>query len=141
MDPLGKPCSHRRWRHGFAKRRGFEQPGPALLAQPVAVAADRDHVAVVQETIEKRRCDHGVTKYSRPPADRAIAGHQHADALVAARHQLEEQMCGSRFERQVTEFVDDHQLRLAKVNEAILEPPFVVRLGELGHQLGAGTTS
>jgi hypothetical protein len=37
----------------------------------------------------------------------AIAGDQHAAALVAPRHQLKERMCGIGLERQVAEFVNN----------------------------------
>jgi len=37
-------------------------------------------------------------------------------------------------ERQIAELVDDQQFRFAEVSEAILEPAFAMRLGELGYQ-------
>ena len=57
---------------------------PALLAQPVAVAADGDHVAVVQQPVQDGGGHHGVAEHRAPFADRAVGGHQHAAALVAA---------------------------------------------------------
>jgi len=46
---------------------GLDQARAPLLAQPIAVAADGDDVAVVQEAIEDGGCHHGVTEYLRVP--------------------------------------------------------------------------
>src|SRR3954471_22531960 len=63
---------------------GLEQPRAALLAQPVAVAFDGQHVAVVEQTVEDRGRDHGVVQDRPPLAHAAVAGHQDAAPLVAA---------------------------------------------------------
>ena len=64
-----------------------------LLAQPVAVAANGEDVAVMEQAVEDGGCHHGVAEHRSPLADRAIAGDQHAAPLVAPRDELEEQMC------------------------------------------------
>jgi hypothetical protein len=51
---------------------GFDESRAALLAQPVAVAADRDDVAVVQELVEDRGGDDGIAEHAAPLADRAV---------------------------------------------------------------------
>src|SRR3546814_1561558 len=58
---LGKPGSRALLRPG---RHGLDQAGPALLAQPVAVAADGDDLAVVQQAIENRGGRDRVTEHA-----------------------------------------------------------------------------
>src|SRR3546814_744335 len=76
---LGKPGSRALLLGG-----GLHQAGTALLAQPIAVAADGDDLAVVQQAIEDRGGDDGIAEHAAPFPDRAVAGDQHAAALVAA---------------------------------------------------------
>jgi len=45
-------------------------------------------------------------------------------------------MCGVPFEWQITELVDDQQLRLGVVRQPFLQPPVGVGLGELGDEDG-----
>jgi hypothetical protein len=47
-----------RSRHG-----GLQEPGAALFAQPVAVATDREDMAVVQQPVEDRGRHHGVAEH------------------------------------------------------------------------------
>src|SRR5919108_3078327 len=72
-------------RHARCDRRRLQQAGAPLLAQPVAVAADRDDVAVMEEAVEDSSCHDGIAEHGSPLADRAIAGDQHAAALVTTR--------------------------------------------------------
>lgn len=64
------------------------------------------------------------------PTHRAVAGHEQAAALVAARDELEEQARRVRLEGQVAEFVHHQQLGLGVEGQAVVEPP-----------LGAGAAS
>ena len=75
-------------------------------------------------------------KRRSPFADRAIAGDQNAAPLVAPGDELKEQMRRIGLERQIAELVDNQQLRLAEMGEAVLQPALAMRLGELGHQGG-----
>ena len=54
---VGKPGSRTLLR---ADCRGFDQAGAALFAQPVAVAADGDHLAVVKQSVEDRGRHHRI---------------------------------------------------------------------------------
>ena len=65
-----------------------------------------------------------------PFAHGAIAGHQHRAALVAPRYELEEQVRSVGFQRQVAEFIHDQQLRLRVVHQTLLQPAYVMRLGQ-----------
>jgi len=92
----------------------------------------------MQQPVEDRGGDDGVSEHAAPLADRAIAGDQHAAALVAARHQLEEQMRRIGLERQVAELIHDQQLGLGEMPQALLDPALGLGLGELRHQARGG---
>src|SRR3546814_8558401 len=96
----------------FERRAGLlQKASPALLAEPIAVTADCDHGAVVQQAIQDGGGDHRVAEHRAPLGDRAVRGEQDRAALVTPADQLEEQVGGVRIERQVAELVDDQQLR------------------------------
>jgi hypothetical protein len=117
--------------HARCDRGRLQQASAPLFAQPVAVAADGDDVAVMEEVVEDRGRHHGIAERSSPLADRAIAGDRHAAALVTMRDELKEEMRRIGLERQIAELVDDQQFRFAEVSEAILEPTLAMGLGEL----------
>src|SRR5262245_33738842 len=75
-------------RHGLAG----QQPTAALSTQAVAVAADGDDVAVVQEPVKDRGRDYGVTEHCAPLGDVAVGSDEHRPLLVSAADQLEEQV-------------------------------------------------
>jgi hypothetical protein len=62
---------------------GLDQPGSAFLAQAIAVAADGDYLAVMEQPVEDGGGDDRIAEDGAPFADRAIRGDQHAAALVA----------------------------------------------------------
>lgn len=84
----------------------------SLGAEPVTIAADRQHVAVMQEPVEDRGGDHGTGEHSAPFGNTAVRGDQHGASFIAPADQLEEEMCRVRFQRQIAELVDDQQLWL-----------------------------
>src|SRR5512147_1313988 len=83
------------------ERHPLDQAGAPLLAQPVAVAANGDHVAVMQQPVEDGGGDYRIAEHRAPVTDAAVAGDHQAAALVALRDQLEEQMRRVRRERQI----------------------------------------
>src|SRR3546814_21073216 len=97
----------------YVERRAglLQKDSPALLAEPIAVTADCDHGAVVQQAIQDGGGDHRVAEHRAPLGDRAVRGEQDRAALVTPADQLEEQGGGVRLERTVAELVDDQQLR------------------------------
>ena len=88
----------------FGCSRFLQKPAAAFLLQTIAVTADRDHMAVVKEAIEDRGCHHGIAEHRTPVADAAIAGEQDCALLVPAADQLEEEVRGVGFKRQIAEF-------------------------------------
>ena len=77
--------------------RRLDEAALALGSEPVAVAADRQHVAVVQEPVEDRGGDHGISEHGAPFGNTAVRGDQHGASFVAPAEQLEEQMCRVRY--------------------------------------------
>src|SRR5882724_6661240 len=71
--------------------RRLQQAGAPLLAEPVAVAANGEDVAVMEQAVEDGGCHHGVAEHCSPLADRAIAGDQHAAPLVEPADQMKQQ--------------------------------------------------
>ena len=61
---MGKPAS---LAFVLSDRDGVDQAGAALLAQTVAVAADGDDLAVVEEPVEDGGGDDRVAEYCRAP--------------------------------------------------------------------------
>ena len=77
-----------------------------LLAQSVTVALDRDHLTVMQESVENCSHNHVVAEHATPVGQSLVGGQQDAACLVTRRHKLEEQMSGPRRYGQVAEFVE-----------------------------------
>src|ERR1700760_1247788 len=95
-------------RCSLRRRRGLLQQSAApLFAQPVAVAADGQHMTVVQQPVEDRARDHRIAKYRTPLAHSQVGGYQHGPALVSAADQLKEQVRCIRLERQIAELIND----------------------------------
>lgn len=112
-------------------------PMSPLLLQPVALSLDEEHVAVVKEPVEDRRGEHLVPENCSPLGDYMVGGNQHAaTSLVAECHQLEEQMGPQLLAREVSELVDDEQLRLRIERELLGELPLRLRLGERRKERG-----
>lgn len=55
-------------------------------------ALQRDHIGVVNDPIDHRRGDGGLTEHLAPPLERQIRGQDDRGLLVATRHQLEKQI-------------------------------------------------
>ena len=76
-----------------------------MLPRPVAVAADVDDVAVVQQPVDERRGRHLVAEHAAPLLE-ALVRRQHGGGLfVAGVDQLEEQRRAVAAHRQVGDVV------------------------------------
>lgn len=87
--------------------RRLDEAALPFGAEPVTVAADSQHVAVVQEPVEDRGGDHRIGEHGAPFSNAAVRRDQHGAGFVAPADQLEEQVRRVRFQRQVAEFIDD----------------------------------
>lgn len=111
---------------GGADRRPVTDGRPdeaavSLGAEPVAVAADGQHVAVVQEPVEDRGRDHRICEHGAPFGNAAVRRDQHGAGFIAPADQLEEQVRRVGLQRQVAELVDDQQL-LVSTAPAVSRP-------------------
>jgi hypothetical protein len=76
----------------------LDESGLSLLAEAIAIASDGEDVAMVEQAVEDRGGDDGIVEDGAPFGDRPVAGEQDAAALVAARHELKEEVCGVALE-------------------------------------------
>ena len=53
--------------HALRDGRRLQQAGAPLLAEPVAVAANGEDVAVMEEAVEDGGCHHGVAEHDAMP--------------------------------------------------------------------------
>src|SRR6185436_14371476 len=91
-------------------RAGADEPSLLLLPQAIALAADVQHVTVVQEAIEDRRGDDAVAEDLAPLAEALVRGQDDAAALVARRDEREEGGGRHAVIGPHAELVDDKQL-------------------------------
>jgi hypothetical protein len=105
----------------------------AFGSQAIAVAADRDDVAVLQESIEDGGGNHDVAA-QLPLRNRTVACYQHRTALKAAADELEEQMRRVPLERQIPELIDPELLGLTVVMELIFQSSFGENPSEAGDE-------
>ena len=117
--------------------RCFDETGAAFFAQAVTVAADRDHLAVMEEAIEDGGRHDRIAEYGAPFAHGAVTRNHQAAALVAARDELEEQVCCVGLERQIAELVDDQQLGVGEVAEPLFQAAFECALASAATSVGA----
>src|SRR5262245_61862025 len=105
----------------FVSSDATEQPGLLFLTQTIALTLDHQRVAVVQQPIEDRRGQDIVAEDGSPLRHELIRGDEQAGALVATRDQLEKEMRAAALKRQVSELVDDQQLRLRVKHQSVTE--------------------
>ena len=56
-----------RYRHALCDDRRLQQSGAPLLAQPIAVAANGDDMAVMEQAVEDCGCHDGVAEHGAMP--------------------------------------------------------------------------
>jgi hypothetical protein len=77
-----------------------------LLAQAIVRALNVDDDGTMEETIEQSGGAHGMSEDVAPLGDPAVRGQDHGAALIASVDEV-----AAADNRQVTDFVDDDQLR------------------------------
>jgi hypothetical protein len=127
-DPL-LVMTRRWWPRGRAK---------VAVLEPVAVAFEADDLGVVDQAVDHGGGDHVVVEHLAPAAEWLVAGDDQAGALVAARHELEEQVGGLRLEGDVADLVDDQQRGAAQPDQLGLQPVGGVGVGQAGDPLRGG---
>ena len=132
---VGAQRARRSWRATLA---GILGPGPQqvlVFTHPVAVAADVDDVAVVQQPVDER-CGHDLVAEHAAPFLEALVGRQHRRrALVAGVDQLEEQHRAVAAHRQVADLVDHQDGAMGEHLEQARQAAGRLRLGERGDEV------
>ena len=93
---------------------------------------------MVHEAVDHGGGDDVVAEYLAPAAEGFVAGDDQAGPFIAGRHQLEEQVGGLGFERDVADFINDQERVAAQSGEFLLDAPAVVGFGEAGDPFGGG---
>src|SRR3954454_16524487 len=117
---------------------GGGTPPEVAVWEPVAVAAEGDDLGVVDEPVDHGGGHDVVAEDLAPAAERLVAGDDQAGAVGAGRDELEEQVGGLGFERDVPDLVDDQQGVAAQADELGLEASGVVGVAEAGDPFGGG---
>ena len=110
-----------------------------MVAHPVAVAADVDDVAVVEQAVDQRPGHEIVAEDLAPFVEGLVRGQDGRCGLVAAGHQLEEEHGAVTGDGQVADLVDDEQRRVREGLEPVAEAAGGLRFLERGDQIGKRT--
>src|SRR5213594_1282521 len=101
---------------------GTDEAGLQLLFEPIRVAPDVDGNRVMQDPVEDRGRNNPVAEDLTPAAEALVGREDHRAPLVAAADELEEEVGADAIDRQVADFVDDHQPRHGVELEPLVEP-------------------
>ena len=78
-------CRNRGRGHG-------DDSGLSPVLQTVGLTPDVQNMCMVQQSVQKRRCQHIVTEQFSPAAEILVAGQDDAAMLISLRDQAEEQL-------------------------------------------------
>ena len=85
------------------------RPPEVAVFESVAVAFEADDVGVVDEPVDHRGGDDGISEHFAPATERFVRRDDQAGAFVARRDELEEEVRGVGFEGDVADLVDDEE--------------------------------
>ena len=121
------------------RRSGVEGLGKlGVLAHPVAIAADVDDVAMVQESVDERGGHDFVTQDFAPVLE-ALVRRQHCGcAFIAAVDQLKEQHRTLRVDGQVTDLIYDEERRMGEGLQAVCKLASGLGLLQRGDEVDKG---
>ena len=88
----------------------------------------------MKQPVEDGGGDNGVPEHGAPLADGAVLCDHHGAFLIAPTDELEEQVGRIRLERQITELIDNEELRLGKARQALFQPPIAMGFGKRSHE-------
>src|SRR5512135_3053668 len=104
------------------------------LPEPIALAIHLENVAVVTETIEESRRHPFALEDLAPLAERQVARHQDAAALVAVGEDPEQQLHPASAHRDVPQLITDQQVRPIELAEEPVEGVLLLLLLQLADQ-------
>src|SRR5271166_6151453 len=129
MAALGK--NGKLYSLGFSALFGFHR-----LTEAVALAIHLENVAAVAKPVEKGGCHSLALEDLAPFAERKIACHQDAAALVAIGEDPEEQLDATAAHRHVAQLVADQQVRPVELGQEAVQGELLLFLFQSTHQLG-----
>ena len=135
---LGRPAAAARscFRDGAVAWGARRRQQVHVLAQPVAGPFDLYDNGMMQQSVEQGGGDDGIAKNLTPFGKSAVGGEDHGALLVAGVDQLEEQITGGRADREVSDFIDDQELRAAEIANALAQPTLAIGAGEAVDDVG-----
>src|SRR5208337_2416613 len=122
----GKPYSL-----GFSALLGFHR-----LAEAVALAVHLENVAAMAKSVQERCCHSLALEDLAPFAERKIARHQDAAALVAIGEDPEQQLHPAPTHRHVAQLVADQQVRPVELGQKAVQRELLLFLLQPTHQFG-----
>ena len=94
-------------------------PKVLVVAHPVAVAANVDDVAMMEQAIDQRSGHEIVTEDLAPFVEGLVRGQDGGGGFVAAGHELEEEHGAVAIDREVADLVDDQDRRVREGLEPV----------------------
>src|SRR5512144_1552788 len=122
----GKPPSL-----GFSALLGFHR-----LAEAIALAVHLENVTAVAKPVQKGGSHSLALEDLAPFAEREIARHQDAAALVAIGEDPKQQLNPTPTHRHVAQLVADHQVRPVELGQEAVQRELLLFLLQPTHQLG-----
>jgi hypothetical protein len=121
---LGRPAATTWWRLDRGDLAGMarlcQQVG--VLAQPIAGTLDLHDDGVVKQPVEQCRGYDRIAEYLAPLGEAPVGGEDHGALLVTGIDQLEEQIAGAGTDAQVSDLIDDEQLRATEIADPFAQP-------------------
>ena len=108
------------------------------IFESVGVAFEGDDFGVVDEPVDHGGGDDVVAEHFAPASEGFVGGDDQGGAFVAGGDELEEQVGGLGFERDVADLVDNQQRVAAEPDQLVLQASGVVGVGEPGDPLRCG---
>ncbi len=109
-----------------------------MASHPVAVAADVDDVAAVEQTVQEGGGHDLVVQDLAPALEALVRGEHRRGVLVAPVHELEEEDGTAPGDREVADLVDDQKRRVSQCLETLVQPSGGLGLLERVDQIGQG---
>lgn len=109
-----------------------------VLAHRVAVPADVDDVAVVDQAVDERAGHDVVAEDLAPVLEALVGGEDGGGVLVAPAHELEEEDAAGAGDREIADLVDHEEPREEEGLEPLAEASCALGLLEGGDEVGEG---
>ena len=106
----------------FARTDPILGAGAALL-EPVGIVAGFDDMAMMGQPIQKRRGEFGITEYAAPFGEGQVGRDDDARSLIEPREQVKQQCSARLRERQIPEFIENHQILLHQAHRELARRP------------------